>query len=615
MIDINDNDFKLLKMNESLLSRLSVKDGKDYIQALTNYQKLAKKIDSNSYQELIDKIKNYENNQHKLPLEEELIFLQELENQYDSLNELQCKFRNVDDDLELSDISTIDRDAISGRKDLISGYLINLKNIEDCNKKIEASNDRLISENKKKELMTSKYQALERDLKRNFINAEGRKISTNGDIEYTSVKEEYRSNGLDLDTLLEDNSKLREKLEELNSARKEKEEVLVTAQICYDSLPSKENKEILDSLKIDAIKVKYLLSLVKIVDKISKEVTNYDAMVSKREDINDLIRSRVNYLQYLGIRFSFDPFLGIKLGEQMDYLDNFKDNSKMITRIMREIADLDDNLREIENKNIEFTRSLTEDIKIIIDKKSLSEIDITNISLDTEEDDRSNDTSLEEERIVPEDNQVIRIDKLPDDFKIQRVKDKTLGVIKRVNQIFNDINTAAKGEDTTKLEQEKEEENPELVIEPAIIQKKDISEGTIKEDKIDTSDDIEDDDEVEIVFPREPEIGEEALVIPEVPKTETIPEVTLTEKENIFEDNLDSPFTNISLFDDRKDDSEIFDTEDNNEKENTLKEKNMDEEMTMPLTFWETMPQEEKPSEEKETPSFDEQIKKLKLTM
>ena len=615
MIDINDNDFKLLKMNESLLSRLSVKDGKDYIQALTNYQKLAKKIDSNSYQELIDKIKNYENNQHKLPLEEELIFLQELENQYDSLNELQCKFRNVDDDLELSDISTIDRDAISRRKDLISGYLINLKNIEDCNKKIEASNDRLISENKKKELMTSKYQALERDLKRNFINAEGRKISTNGDIEYTSVKEEYRSNGLDLDTLLEDNSKLREKLEELNSARKEKEEVLATAQICYDSLPSKENKEILDSLKIDAIKAKYLLSLVKIVDKISKEVTNYDALVSKREDINDLIRSRVNYLQYLEIRFSFDPFLGIKLGEQMDYLDNFKDNSKMITRIMREIADLDDNLREIEDKNIEFTRSLTEDIKIIIDKKSLSEIDITNVSLDTEEDDRSDDTSLEEESMVPEDNQIIKIDKLPAEFKIQRVKDKTLGVIKRVNQIFNDIDTAAKGEDTTKLEEEKEEESPELVIEPAVIQKEDISEGTIKEDKIDTSDDIEDDDEVEIVFPREPEIGEEALVIPEVPKTETIPEVTLTEKENIFEDNLDSPFTNISLFDDRKDDSEIFDTEDNNEKENTLKEKNMDEEMTMPLTFWETMPQEEKPSEEKETPSFDEQIKKLKLTM
>lgn len=615
MIDINDNDFKLLKMNESLLSRLSVKDGKDYVQALTNYQKLAKKIDSNSYQELIDKIKNYEDNQHKLPLEEELTFLQELENQYDSLNELQCKFRNVDDDLELSDISTIDRDAISRRKDLISGYLINLKNIEDCNKKIEASNDRLISENKKKELMTSKYQALERDLKRNFINAEGRKISTNGDIEYTSVKEEYRSNGLDLDTLLEDNSKLREKLEELNSARKEKEEVLATAQICYDSLPSKENKEILDSLKIDAIKAKYLLSLVKIVDKISKEVTNYDALVSKREDINDLIRSRVNYLQYLGIRFSFDPFLGIKLGEQMDYLDNFKDNSKMITRIMREIADLDDNLREIEDKNIEFTRSLTEDIKIIIDKKSLSEIDITNVSLDTEEDDRSDDTSLEEESMVPEDNQVIRIDKLPAEFKIQRVKDKTLGVIKRVNQIFNDIDTAAKGKDTTKLEEEKEEENPELVIEPAVIQKEDISEGTIKEDKIDTSDDIEDDDEVEIVFPREPEIGEEALVIPEVPKTETIPEVTLTEKENIFEDNLDSPFTNISLFDDRKDDSEIFDTEDNNEKENTLKEKNMDEEMTMPLTFWETMPQEEKPSEEKETPSFDEQIKKLKLTM
>ena len=190
-----------------------------------------------------------------------------------------------------------------------------------------------------------------------------------------------------------------------------------------------------------------------------------------------------------------------------------------------------------------------------------------------------------------------------------------MGVIKRVNQIFNDINTAAKVEDTTKLEQEKEEENPELVIEPAIIQKEDISEDTIKENKEDTSDDIEDDDEVEIVFPREPKIGEEALVIPEVSKTETIPEVTLTEKENIFEDNLDSPFTNISLFDDRKDDSEIFDTEDNNEKENTLKEKNMDEEMTMPLTFWETMPQEEKSLEEKETPSFDEQIKKLKLTM
>ena len=48
MVDINDNDYKLLKMNESLLSKLSSDDIK-FKETIDTYKELAIKIDRSNY--------------------------------------------------------------------------------------------------------------------------------------------------------------------------------------------------------------------------------------------------------------------------------------------------------------------------------------------------------------------------------------------------------------------------------------------------------------------------------------------------------------------------------------------------------------------------------------
>ena len=56
------------------------------------YKELAIKIDRSNYNDFIDKINNYSNNQS---LQEELEYLDELENGYGQLNEMQCRFRSI----------------------------------------------------------------------------------------------------------------------------------------------------------------------------------------------------------------------------------------------------------------------------------------------------------------------------------------------------------------------------------------------------------------------------------------------------------------------------------------------------------------------------------------
>ena len=188
MVDINDNDYKLLKMNESLLSKLSSDDIK-FKETIDTYKELAIKIDRSNYNDFIDKINNYSNNQS---LQEELEYLDELENGYGQLNEMQCRFRSIystyglDDDFKLSDLGRIDIDGIRERRNLISGYLINNKNIADSKKKLDEYNDKLISLNKEEKENSKRYQYLEEELKRMFLDAEGRIIDSS--MKYTSVK-------------------------------------------------------------------------------------------------------------------------------------------------------------------------------------------------------------------------------------------------------------------------------------------------------------------------------------------------------------------------------------------------------------------------------------------
>lgn len=175
MLVIDENKLKLLKMKEKLLE---VTEGNQEA-ALDDYKKLAIEIDNEMYEAIINKIKN--TNYHNLPLEEQLKFLTDIEKDYESFNEFQCEFRNVvekytDSEFDLSDIGNILIDVIRNRISIISGYLINIKNIERNKEKLEKLNTQLITEEKKKEAIEEKLIQLDDELINNMLNAEGRLI-------------------------------------------------------------------------------------------------------------------------------------------------------------------------------------------------------------------------------------------------------------------------------------------------------------------------------------------------------------------------------------------------------------------------------------------------------
>lgn len=591
MVDINDNDYKLLKMNESLLSKLSSDDIK-FKETIDTYKELAIKIDRSNYNDFIDKINNYSNNQS---LQEELEYLDELENGYGQLNEMQCRFRSIystyelDDDFKLSDLGSIDIDGIRERRNLISGYLINNKNIADSKKKLDEYNDKLISLNKEEKENSKRYQYLEEELKRMFLDAEGRIIDSS--MKYTSVKMEYSDNEFDLGKLLEDSELLEQTFKQVLSAEMEQKEVLKAVDICYDKMPTKENRETRDVTRIDTVKANYRLALIKIVRLISHYENTYDKIVEKREQLKDLIKKRNEYLNILGKRYAVDPFGRIKIDEQLNYIKtNLRDNAREISRVRKLINEVSNRLDEMTSKNNSFLTEInSSDISFIKDTTSLSDISV------------GLDDDLIKQIKVYLDNQVANVRDISSEFKIDRVHEKTDGVISRVYQM---ISNDAKSEKTSIY-------NPELVVE------NDDSNLLVNDNAsiFDDSDlfDIESD---EPMFEFDNIGGTEYLADDSAGSMEIEKE---REDSNLFHDNGDSPFGNIIFFDDKVGDTkeEIFpqlDTTSSYQLSEVKKEKavvNEIDDMRMPEVFWKTETKEDNNFEEIE--SLDEQIKKLKL--
>jgi len=376
VLDTNENDLKLLKMKEKLLE---VTDA-NHEENLRIYAQLAVQIDKDYYNGILNKIN--ESNYHNQTLEEELVFLEELEKEYEQLFELQCRFKEIyerysSSKLVLSDIDTIDIDAIKNRMSVISGYLINLKNMEDNKKELEKCNEQLILEEKKKKEIEKRLGALEDELKKSFLNAEGRVYSkeTNS-IGYTSVVNEYKSIDIDIVTLLNDEERLTQMLKEAINNRNEKEEVLSTAMICYDNIPNKENKEILDSINVETVRVRYRLAMFKILDLISKKWYSYEQVKTKREELIDLIKYRKACLEQLGTKFSIDPFSRIKIEEQVKFILELGSNSKMISKIRKHMTDISDMLDEMTAMNDDFLDVIGDKVELIKDNLSMSSIDI-----------------------------------------------------------------------------------------------------------------------------------------------------------------------------------------------------------------------------------------------
>lgn len=619
MIDINDNDFKLLKMNESLLSKIKDKDLID--KTIKDYSLLAKKIDERNYQEFISRIKNKKHNQ---TLEEELSYLEELENEYTQLEELQCKFRNIynmycDDELSLSDLSTIKIDKIRERKNLISGYLINIKNIDTTKGELEKFNEQLIFEDKKKTNNREKYLRLEEELKNAFINAEGRKETVSA---YTSVKNEYEENGFDIQRLVNDKEYLNSKLIEVQNIRKEKEDLLKTGKICYENMPSKENKEVLNSLNVDAIVARYQLSLLKIVNLIVNYQDSYDKLLEKREQLLDLIKKRVSYLGTLGKKFVVDPFSRIKIQEQVGYIEtSLEDNTRMISRIRKSINESSNKLEELMNKNSEYLMIIPQEHDdYIVDKLSFSDVDVSSVDDNILVGDWTNIADS------VYDNQVISVKEMPNSFKKDIVSEKTRGVITRVYEMVIEDSAL----NSKPLEDENERENSLL----------ETQEVNILHDNNTLEDTLEHNDENEELS--EANWQDNGFLIDDITSSIKIDNAKKKklDNDNLFMDNMSSPFNEIELFGDKVSDAMMveqgnsdtltnetikklkdkrdvidelrFDKElslDKDKEINETVDDGRDSEFNLPEAFWEIKDN----NQEKDVESIDEQVKKLKL--
>ena len=616
-------------MNESLLSKIKDKDLID--KTIKAYSLLAKRIDERNYQEFISKI---ENKKHSQTLEEELSYLEELENEYTQLEELQCKFRNIynmysDDELSLSDLSTIQIDKIRERKNLISGYLVNVKNINITKGELEKFNEQLIFEDKKKTNNRERYLRLEEELKNAFINAEGRKETVSA---YTSVKNEYEENGFDIQKLVNDKEYLSSKLIEVQNIRKEKEELLKTGKICYENMPSKENKEVLNSLNVDAIEARYQLSLLKIVNLIANYQDSYDKLLEKREQLLDLIKKRVSYLGTLGKKFVVDPFSRIKIQEQVGYIEtSLEDNTRMISRIRKSINESSNKLEELMNKNNEYLIMIPQEHdNYIIDKLSFSDVDVSSVDDNTLVGDWTN--------IVDSvyDNQVISVKDIPEFFKKDIVSEKTRGVITRVYEMvvedsvldikplenrFDEYDTTDNDRDKKSLLEIQEVNTP---------YENNALEDTLEED------DEKNEDLSESAWQ---DIGFLIDDISSSIKTDDVLNKKIDD-DNLFMDNISSPFNEIELFGDKVSDamtveqgnSDVLNSEtikelknkrnvinelrfdgdvslDKNKEISEIVDSGRDNEFDLPEAFWEVKDNDS----EKDVESIDEQVKKLKL--
>lgn len=427
MLSIDDKMLNLAKMQETLLER-SISDRKSNLE---KYKKTVKTIDQEAFSCILaelDKIK-----EHNQTLEDELQFLQSIKVSYEQLLEQQLSFRRVcelygDKELELSDLSQIDIDYIENRINIISGYLINRKNLDDNKEKIEKLNEQLYEANKKHDFLVKKLQDYEQLLRDIFLNAEGR-ISVDGNLIPTSVVLEYKELGFDFKTLLYDSKKIDKLLEEVMVEANDSGDKYRTAEICYNNVPNATNKQILDEISKEHLKVKYKLIMLKILKLLAANYDDYDMFLEKREQLLDLIKRRNTCLKQLEISNFVDSFNSNKILEQIKEILSFGNNRKDILKIKREIAELNEMIEKMDSQNTAYTLELNNTKNLLFDKKNKEATSILQVSWD--------DTNYLTENIDLK-NQAVSIKDLPKQFNLGIATQKTNLVLIRVNSMLKE---------------------------------------------------------------------------------------------------------------------------------------------------------------------------------
>lgn len=621
MLVFDDNMLKLAKMQETLL-KVTAENRQENLE---KYKDIVIEIDKQAFASLLEELKQV--NDHNQTLEDELQFMEMVNDYYNQLYELQLGFKKVcelygDNELELSDLSQIDIDYITNRKNIIEGYLVNLKNIDANKKKLEKLNDSLIEEEKTRMLLSRRLLEYEEILRKNFENAEGR-IIVDGKLQYISVISEYKELDYDFKILLYDKDMLKQLLSKVSEDRLEIDEKYKTAEICYNSNPSVDSKHILDDISKEFFKVRYRLTMLKILELLVEDYDSCELFKEKREKLLDLIKYRVVCLKNLGQRISIDPFTRTKIEEQLNATSLMLDNSKKISKIKKEISELSSFVDEMISQNRDYRIDLNETKDLIIDTVSMEDM----VSLV----DIPDSVYFEEQRVS--DNQVVSMKDVTDNFNMSIVRQKTGSVIKRVNQMMS-------GNEVTESDDKIEIVSPELVIvgQPLDEVVVDNMEETKEDDTIsDELLDVTQFDDITLTN----DFDDDKIDVEDVVVQEDDAELTLKDEEdnNSISNSYDSsifetvdPFVSMPLFVDRTDEDDlnvseelvdIEDSKEDNEELKTIEEEDdinleikEEPEDEVPDAFWITQSEDDVNASQDKTIenvvlSFDEQINAL----
>ena len=597
MLVIDDNKIKLLRMKEKLLELSVVNREKN----LADYEKLALELDKEIFKAYTAKLKD--TNYRNLPYDEQLQFLMEVADEYDQINEIQYSLRNFyqqysTKELALCNLDGILIDNIRDRISNIEGYLINEKRLNENKKDLEQLNNQLIVFEKKNIELQNKFLSMEKDLRYEFLKAEGRKI-VDGKTSYTSIIKEYSDNGFDLRYLIENKELLQEKI---NSALKEKdvlEEKLVAARICYNNVSNVENKDIYDAINKDAALASYKLTLLQMAYLISDDRNTFDEMVEKRKHLLALNDLRIESLNKLGIKFLIDPVSRIKVENQLDIIKNYDTVGEKVIVLRRRIANLATVLESRINSNSDFLVNINAEDEFVRDSLSFSEvsedvIDKKNIVLDKSE---NKPVVIKKKNKKTLKNQVVDVKEPKGEFAFARVHEKTASVIKRVSGVFSNSISNELDDVVTST--------PKLMISETVQEPEVSFDDTLKEEDI-----FVDDNNQDIPKEKEPEVIEEKSNKDLDLFEEAIP----FEKPALFNDKYDdSLFTICDDTDDRQD-NDIFvfsglsnDAVFNDTSASTANTNNQN--VAMPDMFWVT--KEEQPKVEDVGLTFDQQVNQL----
>ncbi len=427
----NSNLTKLIKMKARALEISD--DSKE--QNLREYATLAMKISKKDYEALIDKIKK--SFQHNHTLEEEYTYLEEIELDYQQLQERYNDFKGTYQKysivpLELPDFENIDILAIKKRKNIILYYLINQRNIDNVNKKIEYYSNSLAEAEQLKIRIAEIISRLEKELLNLFLTSEGR-MNQDGMSKPINTITEYKNSELDLNLLIGNKTFLDETIEKVEQQRNEAEENLKATEICYNNLRNEESRNILQTATKETIKLRYKLVLLRIASIIANQETDYYKSITKRQNLIDLINYRKNCLKTLGIELLIDPMTRIKISEQLSKIASYEENSKRISELREKINNVSLELEELTYQNKAFKAALSQKVEYIKNDSFHVGQSISNEN-HLQRDSKKINTKHNN---ATQPNKVISIFSPPPNMNSVIINQKTKSVIKRIYELLS----------------------------------------------------------------------------------------------------------------------------------------------------------------------------------